>query len=407
MDTLYAVFEHHCRDVKWDVSICKRLYRYQVGYVNANKEHMEFFGGALLGVQVVRFKDSDVLRFYEDILDIDFDALQKDIRKLTTINHDFKVAGDVFNLTCIYVLHKLINTKQVPEKDRARALYDTALIFFYRCIAALLSAYFHYPADPKIAQVAYGNLSNKFLIKKLGSWHKVMDYRAKDMVDPKGLHWRALSLFNDDSVTMYVIADMQGRIRDLVKNYYAEFKKVHDSGDSIAVTKSTWLDADGEDTLKEKTTGAQVYVAYLQHSVIDTHSFVREDMISVVVSINVNTSARMVRSMLLWMCQMYNDAKWHKKIDDFLAKVMVQSLYFIDHQIAPKHQRDYPYILTQLKNLYLSTRTTDEDVDAIRELGYELIRGYDKTISEGLVLSTRTSLLLYVTLRGLVGKNAV
>lgn len=385
--------------------MAKALYQYQVRYVNRNHEHMEFFGGALLGVQVVRFRDADVMQFYDEVLDVDYHRLVTDIRRVDTINHEYKVAGDVFNLTLIYVLHGVFTTKAMTDKDRVRAGYDTAMIFFYRCVAALLSYYFRYPADPKIAQMAYANLSDKFLIKKLGSWYKVMDYRALDMVDPKGLHYANIVSFKDDTAIVYAISDMQGRIRDMIKNYYAIFKKMHEEGQSIAVTSSTWLDADGEETIREKTTGAQSYRDYMLHTLSDKNSLIRDDLISVIVKINVNTSFRMVKSMLVWLSDNFSQGKQHKEIEEFVTAVMVQSVYFIEHNMEIRHKRDYPFILSQLKNLYLSTRTEDKDVERIRELGHKLVVAANKGISEGLILSTRTSLILYLSLRGLVGKS--
>lgn len=401
---LAEVFDEHFKDVKFDSKLARKLYLYQIGYINRNKDHLEFFGGNLLGVQVVRFKDSDVLKLYEE-LDVDYLELSNDIKTVTTINHDFKVSGDVLNLTSMYLIHKFLTSKVLNQAARERAAYDCALIFFYRCIAAILSYYFRYPADPKVAQASYANLSNKYLIKKLGSWHKVMDYRANDLISKESIHYKKLLTFNDDNATVYAINDAQGRIRDLIKNYYAEFAKVNSEGGSIGTTSSTFLDVEGEETIKEKTKSVEGYVSYIRNIIIDKHSFVNDELINVVNKINKNTSFRMIKSTLSWMVEEYN-SKNHKLIDDFITSVIVYSFYLLSDNESITNLRDYPKIINTLKNLYLSTRSTDSDLIVIRELGEKIIKLSNKTnMSSSLILSTRTSIILYITLRALVGKT--
>lgn len=402
--TILTVFDKLFKDLKIDDKLVKALYQFQTGYISQNREHMEFFGSNLLGVHVVRFTERDLIRFFVNVVDADYFEVHQAVKTINTIEHHRKVSSDTLNLTLMYLIHR-IRTSDLDKKKADRAAYDTALIFFYRCIAAILSDWFSYPADPRIAQAAYARLSNRFLIKKLGSWHKVMDYRAADLVGPDGIHKEVFQTFNEDDRVVNAINDSQGRIRDLLKNYYSEFDKVHSEGESIAVSSGTWLDADGEETLKEKTKSVESIVNYIRNIVADQNSFVKNDLVSVVVKINKNTSFRMVRSTLIWMSENYSNGKNHKEIDEFITSAIIQSQYFIQHNIEPRYHNDYGYVLTSLKNLYLSTRTTDADIDKLRELGYNLIKRANGNISESLILSTRTTILLYIALRALAGRS--
>lgn len=403
--TLKQVFDEHFSKTKFDAKLAKALYQYQIGYVNRNQEHLEFFGSNLLGVHVIRFKDSDLAEFYNNVVDVDYHRLTTDIRKVPTIDHNFKVAGDVFNLTMMYVVHRCLTSEALSEQQKHRAAYDSGLIFFYRCIAAIQSYNFRYPADPKISQMAYANLSNKFLIKKLGSWHKVMDYRSEDLVSKQGLHYKNLVKFEDDEQIVYAISDSQGRIRDLYKNYYAEFARVHSEGSNIGVTSGTWIDAEGEETVKEKTKSTEAYVSYMRQAIVDKQTFVKDDLVSLIVKINSNTSFRMVKHTLVWLCDHYTDSKQFKQIDEFVSTTVVQSLYLIQNHMDVKHLRDYPHILMTLKNLYLSTRTTDPEIEKIRKIGFDLVRKANGRVSDSLTLSTRTSVILYLTMRALIGQT--
>lgn len=404
--TLAEVFDEHFKKVKFDNRLARLVYGYQLWYVNHNREHLEFFGSNLIGVQVVRFKDKDVLKLFDEVLDIDFIHLSNDIKKVPSINQDFKISSDVFNLTIMYLIHRFMTSALINDNQRKKATYDSAILFFYRTISALLSDYFRYPADPKVVQMAYANLSNKFLIKKLGSWHKVMDYRAKDLSGKEGIHYDKLVSFNNDLAIVYAINDSQGRIRDMVKSYYSEFMKVNGDGEKIASTSSTFMDAEGEEAVKEKTRSIESYVDYIKGIVSDKHSFVRDDLVGVISRMNTNSSFRMIKSVLNWMSDNSSNSKYNKTIEEFVGLSVVHSFFLLSSNVGVINMRDYPHILVTLKNLYLSTRSTDKDLTRIRELGEDIIRASqtDK-VGDSLMLATRTSIILYIALRTLVGIN--
>ena len=293
MKSLAEVMEKEFKHVKWDSKLAKHIYSYQVGYLNSNREYLEFFGSNLLGVHIVRFKDSDVAKFF-DMFDVDIFSLSEEIKHVEDINQNYKVSSDTLNLTVMFCIHKFLTSPIIKDEVRERAAYDLALIFYYRCTAAILSAWFRYPSDPKVAQMAYANLSNKYLIKKLGTWHKVMDYRANELVVKDGLWYKQLVDFNNDYEIVKCINDCQGRIRDLMKNYYSEFEAVRVSGTKISISKSTMLDIEGEEVTKEKTKGVEGYVTYILHILIDKHSFIKEELVGVIANLNSNRDRKSV-----------------------------------------------------------------------------------------------------------------
>jgi hypothetical protein len=401
---LSEVLEEQFSHVRFDSKLAKAVYHYQVGYVNSSKDYLEFFGGNLLGVQRIRFKDSDVTRFFDEVLNVDYYHLNTELKKVSDINHTFKVASDTLNLTLLYVIHKFATSKLINDTIKYEGMYNTALIFFYRCMAALISDYFKFQADPNVVQTAYANLSNKYLIKQLGNWQKVMDYRASELVALDGLHRDSIVKFPNGEIVMRVIADSQGRIRDMIKNYYSEIDKAKKQGDIITTTSSTYLDLEGEETIKEKTKSIESHITYMRNIIIDKHSFINEDLLGVINRINTNTSYKKIRETLAWMSDHSNEHKFHNLIDEFLSLTIIHSFYLIQNQIPGSNLRDYPHILNNLKNLYLSTRSSDAELEKIRELGAEIVKlSSHKKAGESLIMATRTSVILYISLRTLVG----
>ena len=399
--TLDDVLSSHFEHVKFDKRFCDALYRFQVSFLNRDAEHLAFFGSPLIGVHVVRWRVADTMKFFHDVCGIDAARLERDIRTVTTIVHEYKIESDSLNLTLMYILHRLLTEGKLSEKERERGAYDAALIFFYRCIVIRQSDYFHFPADPKIAAAAYARLSNKFLIKQVGSWRKVMEYRAKALLDKKdSIHYASLIAFEDDRAITYAISDSENRIRELYKNYYRVFDEAYTEGDRIQSSSSTFVNAEGEETLKEKVKSTEQYINYIRQAILDKPTFVRTDMVKVIIDINTNTSQRMMLATLEWLSDHYNDPKWHKKIDDWLTLIVVHSFYLIA-QSSDLELRDFPRLLTSLKNLYLSTRSSDPDLLKIRKQGDELIKAANGKVNNSLAMATRTATILYITLRAI------
>lgn len=404
---LKEVLDEHFSHVKFDKKLMEVVCRFQFEYINGTSERLDFFSGNLLGAHIVRFTDADVQKFFDRVIDVDRERLSDDIDHCPAINPKFIVSSDRLNITLFYVMHRFLTSPLLKPELAAKAAHFTALIFFYRCLAAILSDWFKFPADEEICKLAYSKLSMKFLIKKLGSWLKVCEYRANSLLDKEeGIHFGNIVKFTDDLSIVYAMNDSQGRIRELLKDYYAVFEKVRVSGDSIATTSSVYTDAEGEDTVKEKLKSIESMVIYAKHIIISRDDFVVDRIVSIIANTNSNTSFRMVRETLYWLSAQYNDRKYHNDIDEFLGLVIVYSMHLLENNPNIPHMRDYPKILVELKNLYLSTRSTDQDLIRIRELGEKLVKASShKKLSDGLVSSTRTSVILYIILRVLLGSH--
>jgi hypothetical protein len=403
--TLFTVFDSYFGKYKFDKNMGKALQSFHVRYLNQNPDHISFFSGNLLGTPVIRFKDSDLNRFFEIFPTVDYESLSRDIKSLPSINKDFKISSDTLNQTCFYFIHRFLTSNLLPPKDREVFAYNVAITFFYRTIAALMSDYFRYEANKSVALATFARLSNKHLIKQLGSWQKLIEYRAKELIKKDSIHRVSFENYNDDYKIVYAINDAQGRVRDAVKNYYVVFAEVIERGESITSASATVISPEGEETVKDKTEGVEKHLSYIHSIVGDQHTFIKDDLVGVITSINKNTSAKMVKSVLTWISENYIVAEHKKTIDDFIDKTYVYCVHLLDYGGTVIDRRDYSKRLIALKNMLLSTRSQDPELEVIRDLGKRIIKNSQKTsISTSLMLSTRTSIMLYLYLRTTVGK---
>lgn len=396
--TIKEVFDEHLSHLKFDQRLLNELYRFQIGFVNKNEEHMAFFGGKLLGVQVVRFTEQDNFKFFNDILNADNVLIKSEIiRDVKDINENFKVSSDILNLTLFYLMYRFLNSPFLDNNKRDDGARQCALIFNYRWIAAFIRDYFKFPADQKLAQTTYANLSSRFLIKKLGSWQEVMDYRSKEIIHGEGIHRDTLLKFDNDLGIIYAINDSQGRIRDMVKNIYSEMVKTQHSGERINVSSGTIIDADGQEVIKDRIHGLENYTSYILNILPDRNSFIKQELISVVVKVMHTMQERGFEKLLEWMSEHYNK---EPEIEEIVRKVLIHSFNFlIENGQVLKNTKDLAGLLTKLKGIYVSSRSNEKSLLELRDLGSALIEKAINKTNEQTVAAIRTGLFLYICLR--------
>lgn len=397
--TLKAVFDKHLAHVKFNKALADALYRFQVGFTCKNEDHIKFFGGNLTGVQVVRWLPKETNIFFGELLGIDPDDLAEDIKDVPDINQSFKVSSDTFNLKAIYVIHRFLTSELINPKLRERAAMDMALLFNYRVLTGLMAGWFKYPANESVAKATYANLSYKFLLKKLGSWSDVLAYRAKELIEEGSLHYKRLISFDDDLMTVRVINDSQGRIKDLLKNIYAEYVRVLNRGDRIGTSTLSDIDIDGVGIFKDKVGGLEQYTNYILSVIHDKNSFVKYDLVEVVIQLMFTVQRNVFVRTLEWFSE-HSNATTDKDIEKLIRLIMVHSYEYLSSDTHTLHNtKDLPGFLSRIRGVYLSSRTSDPNLLEIRELGFKLIKHASGSHSENAISSLRTTFMLYIVLR--------
>ena len=393
--SLKGLFDEKLGHLKFDARLAKKLYLFQVGFVSKNEEHMAFFGGKLLGVNTVRFGPKEYSEFYDDILGIDPVELRDGLGDVEAINLKFKVSSDVFNHCCMYLIHRFLTSPWLSESGRKKAAMDCGLIFHYRTIANRITDWFKYPADPKLAQATYANLSQRFLIKKLKNWQEVMVYRTNALLD--GLHQKTLVEYTDDSAIVYLINDSRGRISDMVKEIYGVMVATQAAGEKIHSSSTIGVDADGSEIIRDKLHGLEVYTTYLLSIVGDRNSFIKQELVDIVAQVMRTMQTRGFVKCLDWMSE---NAHQDKDIEDLIRIVLIHSFnYLLDHGYVLNHTKDLAKLLTYLRGVYVSSRAGDQELLTLRDKGNALVTKAIGKTNEQAVAAIRTGLFLYICLR--------
>ena len=162
--SIKKIFEEECSHVNIDRLFLKKISMLEARFVNKKQEHIEFFGGSLTGVQVVRFTDDDRDRLFNEILLVDDHVLEDRLHDLVDIDKTRFISSDVFNLSCVWIMHAFDNTKLLDESDRNEGKLRICLYLQYKFLTSILFRFFKYPADREVAAATYAQLNNKYVL---------------------------------------------------------------------------------------------------------------------------------------------------------------------------------------------------------------------------------------------------
>lgn len=403
MNSIREIFDKELAHLKFDKDLAKKIKNYKINFIHRNRDHASFFGGNLLGVQVVRFLDTDTERWFEEILQADELVLQEEIWDLPTVNKEFIVSSNIFNQSCVYLTYKF-NNSSLPMAEKRDAMIDILTVLQIKFITSLLFRYFRYPADKALAEATYASLNNKFAIKEHGSWLKVLEQRAIDTISPQSIHLAAINQMRPDFSVINMLNDMQGRVRSYVKNVYAVMELVRHSGGKITVTSNV-VGHDGEEILRDSTKGVIVYTQYIKSIISDKRSFIREELLGPVLKAMPSANERFTVAALEYLSDNYHK-KDHQSIAKILDLAMVHSFHYLaNNRQTLRANTDLIDMLIRLRGAYTSSRSSDPYLLEMRELTEQIIRPAVKTKTQAVVASVRTAVLLYIVLRAYTKKH--
>jgi hypothetical protein len=393
-----GVFAEACGSLAMDPAFAKKLTMFRVHFQHKNEDHIKFFGGNLLGVEVVRFTDADRDQWFDEILKTDQNSLTESLLALPTVNPTFNVSSDTMNLSCAWLMHALFASPKLNPQQKHDAMMDVGLVLQYKFLTSRLYRHFRYPADRATAEATYAALSGKYAIKQLGSWNRVLEQRTEDLISPEGLHFKAISKMDNDLEVIYLLNDTQGRIRDMLKNIYDVFLQIHHQGIKIQSTSSL-MEYDGEVFLKDRSKNLLAYTRYLHSLITDKASFMREELMGVIEKLMHTTPPRLFRETLTWLSDNYRQSG-AGKIEELLNEVLIHSFdYLAEERTMVRSHVDLPTLLARLKGVYTSSRSIDPALFSLREKAEWCVKQATGNRNDSVIASVRTSVLLYLVVR--------
>lgn len=409
--TLRQIFDGQFDQVKFDKALCQRIIRYSQKFMTRNDDHSAFFGGVLLGVNPIRFLESDRETWYEDVLDIDEDLLLAEFHKAGAINFEFKVMSDAFNYTPAYVCHRLEQVTNIPQALKRQAQIHAFMVLHYRFLTSLLVTRFRYPADPEIAQAAYAALSGRFDIKRYGSWRALLEARSESIVEPNSIYRRVITEFSPDSSVgegpsvIRIVTDTQGRIREVVNKIYSVYVATKEGGSRISSTSDLAISSDGELVLKDRKNGYASYLRYINEIVQSEKNLIKQELVDIIA----NAMTTMPPNLLVDSLK-YLSANYRQKGQGYLEEIVQENLlytfdYLNSNRLLFGKSNDLPALIARLRSLYMASRSSDPVVLKLRNLTEKMVDASVKSRNQAVIAAVRTGVLLYLVLRAMTKQH--
>lgn len=400
------VFNDLCGELSFDNKLGDKIIRYMNSFISKNVEHASFFGGNLTGVYVVKFTNSDRSVWFDEILNINEEELLPRLNDIINPVY-YVVAGDAFSLSCVWLSHMFYKSSKINEKRKNEIMSAIYNVLQFRFITSRLQRHWPYPCSKEVAEATLAAMSNKYAIKQKGTWIKVVQDRSDDIIDMKhSIHRLTIQRMEHDirntgESVGYLLTDTQGRNKALLKNIYGLQKQVQESGMRVNSTSSTFIEMDGEAVLKDKANALETYRNYLAGVIPDKPSFIKLDLISIIESSNKTMPVSMFRSTLSWISDSYGKGdKGKLEIDEVVNKIMTHLLTYLNqNRNAMKNKSDISGLISKMKGVYTSSRSTDELLLSIRDDVEEIVKRATKIKSGPSIAATRTGVMLYIVLR--------
>ena len=403
--TIFKIFEEEAKHLKIDSRLIKELTRYVARFVNKNDDTLQFLGSPLIGVYPFRYIKTDENEWFDDVLEMDDLTLQSNIREHfgaagNELDANWKISSNVTNLSFVWLTHKILNSK-LSIKEKELGTMTCIKMLQYKLISSLDFRFFPYPANSEVASAVYASLSKKYLLKKYGSWAKVVEARAEDILSEGSIHIDALRKMDDDHAIVYLINDTQGRHKDIYKRVTTllyEFREQDSRIQSISAT----IELSGEVTVKDKQNNYGRYRSAAHDIASTPSSFIREKALNAIGMIVHTAPPEIVKESLEWMSSNYG-APRTGYIKEFVEKNITHACEYIRKNELPVS--DLASILVKLRGIHLASRQSDETVLAIRDLGTKITDQSVRSKNQAVHASVRAAITLYLILRVIAKDN--
>lgn len=364
-------------------------------FINKNEDHVAYFGGCLIGVNPIRWRDEDTEHLIDELCEIvDYDGMREELWSVSAIEQKRHVSGNPLNYMCPWLLYQVYNCK-VDNKVKELALEAAMNLFQLKFMTGIDKRFFKYVANQHTALATYEGLTNKSLIKRFGNWKGVVEYRSRELLSNKSVYLSVVRTQADNVRLVEFVNDIQGRCKSTYKNITRDFYNAKDT-DAKIMAQSSYSTIDGEKTMREFESNISKYVVGIKDILNDPHDFIKDELIDETIRIIETCSITNLRTTLEFIS---DNIGGRPKLDmqSDIEELVLYLFAFI--QKSGLRSSDIPIVISKLRNIYRSHKATHNTVVNIKDhMGYIVSKAikakHDNTRS-----ATKVAALVYITLR--------
>lgn len=362
-----------------------------------------------IAVSPIVFTDKDREVLFE-VFGVDQKIVRGLVQRCSSINPEFKVVSDPFNVLSVWLLH--LGFRDIKDlKQRETFLLSISKYLHYRFFTSLVNGYFIHRADEKFMNAAINDLSRKYDIVTYGTWKVMIEARCLDLISSNSIHHKTLISADDDKDFLYVITDCQSRIRDKIKNITKAYYDAREEGTAIGSRSATKDTEDGK-ILIHNTRTLDLMIYNLLNEITIPRLFVDSDTIRSVASQFSSVTSDMLRSMLLSVVDIASTQKdsgqldlikKNDGIDIYIGmRVFITNFILILYRHCMHNGVDITNkaaVYTKIKNVVGSSRVTDKDIISIKQSVVYLVDLIGISRRDTTKSSLSIALIMYILIR--------
>lgn len=380
---------------KYDNDLYTKLKVYRIGWTQKNDITLEWLSSNLTGVYPVRFSEQDEMLLY-DVLEMDKQTLQPEIYDLRGLSRTMRTVTNATYFTLMYVAHKFATNRSFSQDVRIDAIKECYFIFIYKITCSLTAHYFKNNIDISKAKAINERMTNKFLIKKLGSWQAVFDYKAQDLL-PGQIHWKRLLRFNTDDVVR-IISDLDTKIRDVFKNNFGVLVNVNKHNERVTDTSLIETNAEDGDGLKAVTGRQDVVLTRVKNKLVSKVDFVDYNLIELLAKLLRLDNVNQVTSCILYLTEV--DIK---ELDKYVELLLANSFSYLSTKGIVTNFQDRLYeVITILIGYWKSSNSKEKINKDIKNVFYDYAQEKLKSRNHSLILNVSVAMIVYVVAIGVI-----
>ena len=275
--------EKYTEHLNFDLDLAKKIENFKLQWISKDDDHLDFITSNLTGTHVIRFSARDEEMLYTDVFGVDKDNFEYDLWKVPGINKNFRVSSNPTFILLMYLCHMYLKSK-LSKQNIEIVVTNLYMLFAFKVLGSIYSNYFKYPCDRATAKMVYERQSDRYLLKKYGSWQAVLEYRARDLYNPANsdINVKRIKTFSTDDVVK-LLNDLQGRIRDIIKNVYVIISNVKEDGTTIGDSSLIGIGGeDNEEIIKDTDNKILSYIKYINNIFSTPVDFVQDDLLDLI-----------------------------------------------------------------------------------------------------------------------------
>jgi len=264
-------------------------------------EHPLALNTPLLGINKLHFTHLDQEALFE-IFDYNKQMVTDVIKDIPSINKDWVVTSDAYNLFLLWVTY-IIRISKKSLKDREKCIFSLFNMLQYKFFSSFINANYPYTPDEEIMRFTIENLTNKFDIVKYGTWRKVIFSRSEYFLNKSSIHYKTLRNFNNDKDILYVLSDIQTRVRSQIVNINILFYK-NKEANNVIKSYSPIKDIDGLKIIKDIKGTTDIVNYNMRMQILNEDIFINDSYLKLMNSLYKNIKISIIEGFLRYVCKL-------------------------------------------------------------------------------------------------------